>query len=193
MVQVPSRRQKLRIEPVGLGGRFAHAGERGAGFDRDGVGDRIDLADFRHAVERQHDLVVETGSVRRPDRYCRPAARSAVRVSFASFRICETCSVVSGRSTSGRGADPAVAHLVQIGRLQVRIGQRVFLADDRAEAGDQVLVRLEHGYFYEDEFGFDGRGAAARIRRSLMASPSPSDGIGITAMPGCDSESSRRR
>ncbi len=40
------RRQQLRIEPVGGGRRLARALQGNAGFDRHGVGDRIDFTNF---------------------------------------------------------------------------------------------------------------------------------------------------
>ena len=52
------RRQQLRIEPVGVGGGFARALQGDAGLAGDGVGNRIDLADLVHAVEREHHLAV---------------------------------------------------------------------------------------------------------------------------------------
>ena len=73
-----------------------------------------------------------------------PCGTIAVRVSFASLRISRNLRGGFGPQHQRRRADPAVAHLVQIGCLQVRIGEGVFFADDRRQPGDQVLVGLEH-------------------------------------------------
>ncbi len=123
--------QKLRIEPVDFGCRFARARERDAGFGRERVGDRIDLADFGHAIERENDLAVQCNL---------PADQSGI----AALRHDRGAGVVGefqdrrhlfgglGAQDQRRVARPAVALLVQIGGLHIRIGDGVLFADDRA-------------------------------------------------------------
>src|SRR5262249_12669528 len=105
-----------------------------------------------------------------------------------------------------------VARLGEIGRLRIAVRDGVFLPDDRDEAGEEIGG--EHFWRrpcnihrassvttagastiarHLDEFPPHGRGAAARSRRSLIASPSPSRGTGITAMVAAPAASSARR
>ncbi len=120
------RRQQLRIEPVDFGRRFARTLQRDAGFDRHGVGDRIDLADLVEPGERQHDLAVERDL---------PADQPGV----AALRHDGGLGLVGELEDRGHFVDRArpqhhrrvavveVAHLDQIGLLHLRIGDRVFL------------------------------------------------------------------
>src|SRR5262245_18268675 len=71
-----------------------------------------------------------------------------------------------------------VAPLSQIGELLVRVGERVLRADDGREAGDEIGAQAGEGVGGVVSHS----GLAARRRRSLMASPRPCSGIGITAI-----------
>src|SRR5215475_4956493 len=67
----------------------------------------------------------------------------------------------------------------QVRRERLRIGDRIFVADDRRKAREQIgRGRAAELFVHSD----DRFGAAARLRRSLIASPSPSCGTFITAM-----------
>ena len=114
-----------------------------------------------------------------------PCGTIGVLVSFASLRIAATSATEPGRRTTGVGRDKARA-LGEIGRLHRRVGDGVLRADDGGEArreGRAARVR-----FGSDLTRIVHRrtshvlGAAARASRSLMASPRPWCGIGITAI-----------
>ena len=60
-----------------------------------------------------------------------------------------------------------------------RIGDRVFVADDGCKARQQIGRGRAAKLFVHSGYRF---GAAARLRRSLIASPRPSCGTFITAM-----------
>ena len=135
-------RQQQRIEPVDIRRRFAHAPERHAGFRRDRVRGRVDLADLVHAVERQHDLAVMRNlpadqpgiAALRHDRRLRLVGE------FEDRRYLRD----RARPQHHRGvAMIEVAHLAQIRLLHGRIGDGVFLADDRGEAGQQIAADLD--------------------------------------------------
>ncbi len=138
MVQVPSDGSELRIQPVDVGGGLARALQHDAGLAGHGVGDRIDLADAVEAVEREHDLAVlrdlsadQAGiAALRHDRRARSRSRAC--------RIAATSRDRARPQHQRRVAAIQVAHLDQIGRLRLRIGDGVFLADDRGEAGEQI-------------------------------------------------------
>ncbi len=120
----PLRRQQLRIEPVHRGGGFPRPLQRHAGFAGHGVGDRIDLADAVEAIEREHDLAV-----------LRDLA--ADQAGIAALRHDRGRGLVGELEDGGDLADAArpqhhrgvaaehVAHLQEIGRLRLRIGDGV--------------------------------------------------------------------
>src|SRR5262249_13565044 len=64
----------------------------------------------------------------------------------------------------------------------------IFIARARSTSLWLVTIARRAG-----EFLLHGRGAAARLRRSLMASPRPARGTGITAMVAAPDASSARR
>src|SRR5262245_56853996 len=70
------------------------------------------------------------------------------------------------------------------------IGDRVFVADDGSKARQKIGRRRAAQLFVHICFRF---GAAARLRRSLIASPRPSCGTFITAMCFAPEASSTRR
>ena len=133
--------QELRIEPVDCGRGLARALQSDAGLAGDGVRGRIDLADAIHAVEREHDLVVQRNlpadqagiAALRHDRRAGVVGEFQYRRNFGYRR----------RSQHHRRvALEHVAHLDQIRRLQVRVGDGEFLADDRGEAREERGVEL---------------------------------------------------
>src|SRR5215475_11108233 len=71
-----------------------------------------------------------------------------------------------------------------------RIGDRVLVADDRGKARQKVRRGRATQLFVHIRYRF---GAAARLRRSLIASPRPSCGTFITAMRFAPEASSARR
>src|SRR5262249_45965284 len=71
-----------------------------------------------------------------------------------------------------------VAHLAQVGELLVGVGERVLRAHDGREAGDEIGAQA--GKALRGMLAHAG--LAARRSRSLMASPRPCCGIGITAI-----------
>src|SRR6266550_6936217 len=81
-----------------------------------------------------------------------------------------------------------------------RIGDRIFGADDLAETSDQFGRERGRGGLDDIHLGLwlvfllvHSRAIAARRSRSLIASPSPSPGTGITAMVCAPLVSSVRR
>ena len=130
------RRQQLRIEPVDVGRGLAGALQGDAGLAGDGVGDRIDLADLVHAVERQHDLAV----VR--DLSADQAGVAALRHDRGRGLVgdLEQLGNLPGRARPQhhrRVAGPQRAELDQIGRLLVLVGDGVLLADHGDQAGER--------------------------------------------------------
>ena len=110
-----------------------------------------------------------------------------VPVSLASRMMRLTSSTLPGRSTSGVAAMPEAAPLGEVRRDILLVAQRIFVADDCREAVDEsgveVLGYVVHGRkLWSLQLRALSRGAAARDSRSLIASPSPSNGIGSTAM-----------
>ena len=135
------RRQQLRIEPVGFGRRLARALQRDAGLAGDGVGGRIDLADAIHAIERQHDLVVQR------DLPADQAGIAALRHDrgagvVGELQYCRNFGHRSRPQHHRRVTLEHVAHLDQIRRLQVWIGDGEFVADDCGETREQSGVEL---------------------------------------------------
>ena len=178
------RRQQLRIEPVDVGRGLARALQGDAGLAGDGVGDRIDLADLVHAVERQHDLAVVRNL-------------SADQAGVAALRDDRGRGLVGDLEQLGhflgrarpqhhrRVAGPQRAELDQIGRLLVLVGDGVLLADHGDQAGERCGRDGGDGFahfvqggdsVYWRHFGCISLGAAARASRSLIASPRPSSG-----------------
>src|SRR6185437_13941997 len=92
---------------------------------------------------------------------------------------------------------PDIAHLDEIGVLDLRIGDRVFLADDRDKALEQVGRELAGGgglrLGLQVHRTFPVLGAAPRASRSLIASPRPSRGMDMTAIVPTPVASSARR
>ncbi len=130
------RRQELRIEPVDRRRGLAGALQGDAGLAGDGVRGRIDLADAVEPVERQHDLVVQR------DLAADEAGIAALRHDRRRRLVGELEDFrhfVDRRRPQHhrRMALEHVAHLDQIRRLLLRIGDGVFLADDRGEAREQ--------------------------------------------------------
>ena len=131
------RRQQLRIEPVHGRRRLARPQQRHAGLAGHGIGDRIDLADAVEAVERQHDLAVLRDL---------PADQAGI----AALRNDRGRGVVRELEDFGDLGDRArpqhhrgmsakhVAHLDEIRRLRLRIGDGVLLPHDRDEAGQEI-------------------------------------------------------
>ena len=80
-----------------------------AGFAGHGVGGGVDVADLVHPPHRNHDLAIDAGSGRRPDRYCRPAApaRSGVRWRACRSRRLPRSSPGAAPAASGRETDRA--------------------------------------------------------------------------------------
>ena len=87
-----------------------------------------------------------------------------------------------------------VARLREILRQFLGLGHRIFVADDGREARNQIgRQRRLREFWPDDRHVHQPFGAAARRNRSLMASPSPSSGIGITAMVRAPLVSKARR
>ncbi len=206
-------RQQLRIEPVGRGGGFARALQGDAGLAGDRVRGRIDFADAVEPVERQHDLVV----VR--DLPADQAGIAALRHDRRFRRVgeLEDCRYFRDRGRPQhhrRVALEQMPHLDEIRRLQRRIGDGVFFADDGGEAGQQSWVHfglrligrlIEHravpwrsSIQINDSRIYRGasrvqRGLAARASLSLIASPRSACGTGMTAIVFAPAASSARR
>ena len=188
------RGQQLRIEPVGLGRRFARALQRHAGLDRHGVRHRIDLADLVEAGERQHDLAVQRNL---------PADQPSIAAlrhdgGLGLVGELEDCRHFRDRSRPQyhrRLAAIEVAHLDQIRLLRLMVRDRVLFSDNADETGEQVgrehVRRLRHGAKIHG--AIPAFGAAARLSRSLIASPRPSCGTFMTAMRWTPEASSARK
>src|SRR5262249_34115172 len=87
------------------------------------------------------------------------------------------------------------ALLDQIGFDRPRVGQRILVADDSRETGESVgRDRSFEGAVHAQSIEqIQRRGVAARISRSLIASPRPWCGIGMTAIAAAPEASSARR
>src|SRR4029077_18604352 len=82
------------------------------------------------------------------------------------------------------------AALDQVWRERGRIGDRVFVADDGCKLRQQIGRGRAAKLFVHSD---NRLGAAARLRRSLIASPRPSCGTFITAMRFAPEASSARK
>ena len=78
------RQRKQAIDCSAASCAFA---QRDAGLAGHGVGGGVDLADLVEPRRATASARRRAEFARRPGRYCRPAARSACAVSFASLRI----------------------------------------------------------------------------------------------------------
>ena len=141
IVQVPSEGRKLRVEPVDGGRGFAGALQGDAGLAGEGVRGRVDLADAVEPVERKHDLVVVRNLA------ADQPSIAALRHDRGFGRVGE----VEDRRHFADRARPQhhrrvgleqMAQLDQIGRLARRIGDGVFVADNRGKARQQCGVGL---------------------------------------------------
>ena len=133
----PLRRQQLRIEPVHACRRLTRPQQRDAGLAGHGVGNGIDLANAIEAVEREHDLAVLR------DLPADEAGIAALRNDGRGRFVRELEDVGDlrhrARPQHDRGvAAEHVAHLQEIGRLRLRIGDGVLVAHDRNEAGQEI-------------------------------------------------------
>ena len=137
------RRQQLRIEPVGFGRRFARALQRDPGFDRHGVGDRIDLADLVEPGEREHDLAMMRDLP--ADQPGIAALRHDRGLGFVGELEDRRHLVDRARPQHYRRvAVKEVAHLDQIGLLRRAVGDGIFGVDDTDKAGEQVGCERAH-------------------------------------------------
>ena len=156
------RRQQLRIEPVHRGGGLAGARQGDAGLAGDGVRGRIDLADAVEPVEREHDLVVQRNL-------------AADQPGIAALRHDRRCGLVGELEDIGyfgnrcrpqhhrRVALEHVAHLDQVRRLGLRVGDGEFLPDDRDKAREQL--RVETGLRLVEHWGASGTESSVRQYR----------------------------
>ena len=78
--------ERQRKQPVDLGGALLRDLQHHAGLAGHGVGGGVDLADLVQPPHRDHDLAIDAGSVRRPGRYCRPAAPARFCVRWRACR-----------------------------------------------------------------------------------------------------------
>ena len=151
-----------RLTPVGRGLRF---GERQARLNCHRVAGRLDRAHALEPTDATAGSRPASGSARRRARYCRPAARPGMPRSFASARICDTCSRRAGPQHDGRAPLVHVAPLAQIGRAaasgSVSACSGPTMARNRA-----MRSRWTRGVTLM-------RALAARCSRSLIASPRP--------------------
>ena len=185
--QLPSEGRLEREQPADRLGRVLRVGERHArprrsSCRRRGSTARTRLAARATARSRRR---CRSGSARRRGRYCRPAARSAMPASLRERddrarppRSCPAAAPAASGRDSGR-ATP------QIGR-DARSGSVIACARRRSaiKRGKQSRARRASMLRHVGRHGLASsrRGAAARRSRSLMASPRPCLGIGVTAI-----------
>ncbi len=170
-----------------------------AGLAGHGVGGGIDLADLVQPPQRDNDLAMMRGLA--ADQAGIAALRHQRDFVFAGeladrghFRR------RAGPQHQRRAAVKQVAFLGDVGRDIGGIGHRIFVADNSAKFCDQFGRKRRYAslerYSLSSSLSFPpvhSRPTAARRSRSLMASPNPSSGIGITAMVRTPLPSSARR
>ena len=136
MVQLPSAPSESGNSRFCVGGGLLRLDQHDAGLAGHGVGGRVDLADAVHALEREQDLAV----VRRL-----PADQAGVAALRHDRRAGLVRELEDGGDLGGRARpqhhrraaviEPAI--LDQVGLDIVRVGERVALADDGGEAGEE--------------------------------------------------------
>ena len=137
MVQLPSAPSESGNSRSGFGGALLRVQQHHAGLAGHGVGGGVDLADAVHPPQREHDFAV----VRRLA--ADQAGVAALRHERGAVFVGELADRgdFRGRARPQHQRRVAViqaALLGDIGRDVGGIGDGIFVADDRAEAGDQV-------------------------------------------------------
>ncbi|MEY9898125.1 hypothetical protein ABIA44_002299 [Bradyrhizobium sp. USDA 329] len=186
MVQLPSAPKRERKQPVHLCRLRLRDLQHHAGLAGHGVGGGIDLADLVEPAQRHHHLaIVRRLAADEPGIAALRHQRDLVRGGELADRGDLRC-----RARAQHQRRAAVEQVALLGdvRLDVgRIGDGVAVADDLAELGDQLgRKRRDRGSIdvhsrVSSQASY--RATAARRSRSLIASPSPSSGIAITAIP----------
>ena len=125
-----------------------------------GVADEL----FAAPVERVHEILDARPVARLPQAPANLLGMIDVRG--------EGVPVLDLRLTLGREPAQEVAHLDEVRVQHLRVGDGVALADDRGEAREE-LGRKRRRPGLHVHVSCPGLGAAARRKRSLIASPSP--------------------
>ncbi len=134
--------QRRREQPVGFRGGALHVGEHAARLDRNGVVQRVELADAVQARKREHDLVLRA----RGHRAARQAGVAALRHDGdARFRAQAHHRRHFGGARRAHYAEGAAAVLPapigEVGRSVARGREHVAVADDRSErAAEAVFI-----------------------------------------------------